>query len=198
MKEQFAVVFSRWTEFSAYILGYLYGDATINIKKNAIAISGTDRDILEEILLLLGIENKISMYGKSAHRVIFSSRRFVDMLMTRGLHPAKALRMRFPVSIPVDLRRHFIRGYFDARGHFNVEKGRRVIALFNGLSYEFIEDLRDELVTAGLTRVEVRTPSGGRAQLKYYVQDTRKLYEYMYKDARIYSRKKRSRYENNS
>lgn len=194
-KKETPSVLDSWNEYSAYIMGYLYGDACILIKNDQVAVSGMDRALLEQVMILLGFYNRyVEVRGPRSFRIVVRSRKLVDRLMSRGLHPYKAMRLRLPESIPKELRRHFIRGYFDARGHFNVEKGRRIVSLINSMSYEFLEDIRDELVTAGLTRVEVKAPTMGRAVIKFYTLDTRKLYEYLYKDANIFSHMKRDKY----
>lgn len=69
----------------------------------------------------IGLDNKISYREKvNAYRYSFRDKTFKDILIKQGCAPKKSLILKFPTSeqVPLDLIRHFIRGYFDGDGCF--------------------------------------------------------------------------------
>jgi intein/homing endonuclease len=191
--------FDRLNESSAYILGYLFADGSVKAKPKyyILSINGQDREVIEQILEEMESNHEIKEIGNS-YRVSISSKRLVESLMRWGLRPIKKENLKFPYMIPKELMSHFIRGYFDGKGCWLVEKGRRITINFACGSEEFLEGLRDELVLMGLKRAEVHRYSKeaiGSYYLRYYVRDTKKLYYIMYYKAGIYSRPKRAKYD---
>lgn len=191
--------FDRLNESSAYVLGYLFADGSVKAHPQyyILSINGQDREVLEQILEAMESNHEIKEIG-SSYRISISNKALVESLMKWGLRPRKKESIKFPYMIPQDLMSHFIRGYFDGKGCWMVEKGRRItinLACSNG---EFLEGLRDELVLMGLRRAEVHKytdETKGAYYLRYYVRDTKKLYYIMYYKAGIYSRPKRAKYD---
>lgn len=132
------------TEAKAYFLGLIAADGCVRIKKDKISgnsytfslgLQEQDKYILET----LGLEIKHSMdlkYYKSkevivssnkkvyqstpAWRIDVHSRLFVENLFNQGIHPRKSTEGFGNLQLPIELRSHFIRGYFDGDGCIGV------------------------------------------------------------------------------
>jgi hypothetical protein len=191
--------FDQWNEESAYVLGYFYALASIyrgpDNSRHEIVISGTELGLLEQIMDVMLSTYPIRQINGS-YQVRICSKRLVERLEEIGLVPNKSKNLEWPRGLPRMQICNFIRGYFDGKGSFMREPGRRIIANISGGSYKFIETLRDELVLKGLTRANIHQYGADKATnvIRYYVKDTRKLYGLLYRGARIYSRDQVDRY----
>jgi hypothetical protein len=187
--EQF---FDDLNEYSAYILGYLYALGSIYRGKdgtrNELVISGTDPVLLEDIRRHMGATYRIITKG-GGFQLRINNKAIVDKLGELGLTANKTRRLTYPRWLTEEMEPHFIRGYFDGKGSFMTESGRRVTTNISGGNIDFIEGLRDRLVLYGLTRAEIHQYGADHATnvIRYYVNDTRKLYTLLYNEARIYS-----------
>lgn len=192
-------IFDEWNERSAYLLGYLFADACIyrgSGNRYEIIISGTRLETLEIVKEILEAEHPIRTKGPRCYQLRIGSKILVETLESLGLTENKTVNLTYP-PIPREVERHFIRGYFDGKGSFMIERNRRIVSNFSGACYEFMESLRDRLVLYGLNRANIHQYGEGDAsnQIRYYVRDTRRLYELLYQGASIYSRTQRARYE---
>lgn len=186
-------------EYEAYILGYLYAKGSVfrgqDGERYELTISGTDLELIEKIKRILRSTHKIKPNG-DAYKMRVASKGFVLNLGDLGLTGNKTETLAYPTFIPRDVERHFIRGYFDGKGSFMIEEGRRVTSNLAAGSYRFIEGLRDRLVSLGLSRANIHQYGAMQSTniIRYYVKDTKKLYSLLYTDARIYSRSQEDRY----
>lgn len=186
-------------EYEAYVLGYLFSKGSIykgtNNDRYELTISGTDRDLLEDVREALGSNHPIRDKGNS-YNIRIVNKDFVDKLENKGLTTYKSDTLMYPNYLPSEVERHFIRGYFDGKGSFMIEKGRRVTSNISAGSYRFIEGLRDRLVVHGLNRAEIHQYGAREATnvIRYYVNDTRRLYSLLYSEARIFSSDQIARY----
>lgn len=110
------------SEEKAYVLGFLTADGCISHTHNSYDISFTlsiqDIDILEKIKKLFGSSVPIRMQKES--KIInfkVSSKTMFRDLENLGVRQRKTGREHFP-NIPQELKKHFIRGYFDGDGSF--------------------------------------------------------------------------------
>jgi len=193
-------LFDTWNEASLYILGYLWADGSIyrgdQRDRYEITISSTRMETLETLKEYLQSEHPIKTISEGSAQLNIGSKAIVERLEALGLTDCKVQTLRYP-PIPVELERHFIRGYFDGKGSFMIEQGRRIVTNISGGCLVFIEQLRDKLVEHGLGRAEIHQYGEGRSSnaLRYYVRDTRRLCNLMYTDAEIYSREQKARYD---
>lgn len=198
-KEVNEEIFSSLTEESLYVLGYLMADACIYRgmgSRYEIIVSASRLETIERIKELLSAGHSIKQIGPNCYQMRIGSKVLVEVLEELGLSENKTTNLSYP-TIPFPLERHFIRGYFDGKGSFMIEAGRRIVSNFSGASYAFIEALRDRLVLHGLSNANIHHYGEGDAscQLRYYVKDTRRLYHLLYDDARCFSSEQRARYE---
>lgn len=197
VNEQF---FDELTEASAYVLGYLFADASIyrgaNGSRYEIIVSAPRREPLALIKELMEAEHVIRPKPPNSYQLRIGNKVLVQALDDFGLSETKVANLTYP-QIPEEVERHFIRGYFDGKGSFMVENNRRIVSNFSGASYQFIETLRDRLIVHGLSAATIHQYGAMNAsnQIRYYVKDTRRLYHLLYDDARVYSSYQRARYE---
>lgn len=111
------------TEEKAYWLGFLYADGSVGSKEDKIELSlaACDYNHIQKFKDFIGLDNKISYRKKqNAYRYSFRDKTFKEVLIKQGCVPKKSLILTFPTidQVPVELIRHFIRGYFDGDGYF--------------------------------------------------------------------------------
>ncbi|MFE4029189.1 LAGLIDADG family homing endonuclease [Priestia sp. YIM B13551] len=198
--------FDTWTEESAYVLGYIWADGCLTKNKNNYRVSfcSNDKEIVEKINRVMKSEYAISEY-KGSYSTGFSKPRMIKKLRSFGLIERKSLDKKFPVGIPSEFLRHFVRGYFDGNGYFTYEAWkngkRRLISGFATGSGVFAEQLSGVVHELGMKHANVqhidrrKSGRGQYYQMRYYQRDTVKLADVMYKDATIYMERKKKLYE---
>lgn len=191
--------FDNWSEESAYVLGYLFADASIyrgEGDRYEIIVSASRLETLSLVKELLGAEHPVRVKSPNSYQMRIGSKVLVEILDRFGLTENKTTNLTYP-EVPLEYESHFIRGYFDGKGSFMIENNRRIVSNFSGASYQFIEILRDRLIVHGLNNAVIHQYGEGNAsnQLRYYVKDTRRLFHLFYDEARVYSREQRARYE---
>lgn len=188
-------VFDQWSEESSYALGYLFADGSVYVNPKGgsmLIISGSRLENLSTIKRILGSGHPINQVGPSSWEIRIGSATFVEKLQEIGLMENKSVNLTYP-DVPREWEPAFIRGYFDGKGSFQIERGRRITSGFSCLCYPFLEVLRDRLVLHGLNEVKINYQ--GTNRIRYYVSDTDALYRLLYDGARIYSSEQRGRYE---
>ncbi|MGL5692748.1 MAG: LAGLIDADG family homing endonuclease, partial [Peptostreptococcaceae bacterium] len=108
----------------SYILGLIYADGFIgNEKFNNVSITQKENDVLEKIKKELEYTGKIRFGNKGGFEnskpgyvLNFSSKKMTSDLRRIGLYPNKSLTIEKMPEINNDLKRHFLRGYFDGDG----------------------------------------------------------------------------------
>lgn len=114
------------TEEKAYWLGMLFADGHVSSHKwiTGLTLQLSDVDHLEKFAKFIG--GKVVNHSQNAKRVSVSNKKIFDSLVEKGCVERKSLILKFPDFniVPIDLVRHFVRGYFDGDGHISIEKGR--------------------------------------------------------------------------
>jgi hypothetical protein len=194
------------TESKAYWLGFLFADGYIRERNTGLSLelklAVKDREHIElfrETLKSTHIIkegfNKVKYkngYSQShmLHLAIYSSD-LVKSIKTKGIHSRKTFTITKP-EIAKSLISHFIRGYFDGDGSFSfniIKKTNKTN--FACASEEFREFLISELLENGIKL----SYYGG---IKMFIQnkmDNLKFYNYIYKNATIYLKRKKEKYE---
>lgn len=107
------------TEEKAYWLGFLYADGYVEENGNAIELTLklSDKEHLEKFKKFLKWSGEVRTDDYRA-RVCFKSKKVKNDLIALGCHPNKSLTLTFPTEnqVPLELIRHFIRGYVDGDG----------------------------------------------------------------------------------
>lgn len=128
------------SEEKAYWLGFLMADGCINSKtscgrysKVTILLKSSDIGHLEKFKDFVGCKNKICTKVVSNHKlgieseissISVSSVEMVDDLISHKVTPNKTGFEVIPNTVPFELIRHFLRGYFDGDGSFT--QGHRI------------------------------------------------------------------------
>jgi len=112
------------TEEKAYVLGFIVADGNVGKERQAIVISlnQQDEDVLVKIAKTMKSTHPIKRFIKDKkynHCLIsLNSKKLKLAIEKLGVLPAKSLTMDSTVfsHVPQELKRHFLRGYFDGDG----------------------------------------------------------------------------------
>ena len=114
------------TEEKAYWLGFMFTDGYIadyshryGEDKFGITLHSKDVSSLESFKKSIQATNPItdvSYNGRTLRRIIMSSQKTVDDLISHGCVKQKSLVLQPPIGVPDELIHHFIRGFFDGDG----------------------------------------------------------------------------------
>lgn len=194
----------------AYVLGFMFADASVDKKSNKIhvAVKQSDKEILEQIVVAMHSNYPVSVFGRNhgfegerlAHLQIYSATLKSD-LMSLGVIPNKTYSMAFPV-VPDGYLRDFVRGYFDGDGSVS-HYTQRDKPGFVGIRTFFICHEKNFLVILGdLIRDHIGNipkiyPLENSWRLQYGAQESVSLYDWMYLNpaASMYLPRKRLRFE---
>ncbi|WP_426350099.1 hypothetical protein ACPWSR_02385 [Alloiococcus sp. CFN-8] len=186
------------TEEKAYFLGWLMADGNISIINNQysikIHIALRDRELIDKFIEAIGSKNKTKIKDGThpSYYISLTSRHMCEALINLGVMPNKTGKEKFPIAIPDNLKRHFIRGVFDGDGITNITRAR---CGFVG-GRELLEDIKNYIGVSHirLYKSKTKTPNGNN--IFYFLggkKFSRMLYDYMYVDATIYLKRKRNR-----
>ena len=116
------------SEDKAYFLGFIYADGSVvENKRNSlyIKIHPKDQHILEDLIKCIDGEMDIwKPKDRDICQIGLSGKTIINDLIRNGLHQNKTFTIKYP-NIPVELERHFLRGYFDGDGCIRIKKDKR-------------------------------------------------------------------------
>jgi hypothetical protein len=187
------------TEEKAYFLGWLYSDG-YNNEKDGVAcliLQERDKNILLRLNECIGSEKSLTFIKKynpnrqNYYKLIMSSRRISTQLASLGCMQAKTFKIVFPEWLNVNLRRHFVRGYFDGDGCISGINwslfGRKVFL-------EFIQNLLIKELNLSKTKILERETL---YVLKYNgYNNLTLLYNWFYSGATIWLGRKKDKFDN--
>ena len=124
-KEKYEENLANDNELKYYLLGLIGSDGCLHKNNRTIEISlhRRDKDILQKISLSLFKEDRVIVDGKrNRARLIISNKRIAKFYQDFGITPRKSatLKIRFE-KIPKEYFHHFLRGYIDGDGCYNVK-----------------------------------------------------------------------------
>ena len=159
------------TEEKAYWLGFMYADGYIvNYKSKGygerscgITLSIKDENHLKKFKTSIKATNPLNYYRKKNTnsefvRLLLKSEKTVLDLINKGCVPQKTKILKFPSNetIPKNLLRHFIRGYFDGDGSIALTKDNRNDNLMYRINIvgtkNFVENLLKEIGFGYITK----------------------------------------------
>ena len=196
------------TEEKAYWLGFLYADGCVFKSKTGekkLQLKSIDKEVVDNFTKLLNstypikisfnIRNGIKYYY---YFVYITSHSLVDSLIKLGCGYKKTFKLKFPRSnvLPVALRSHFMRGYFDGDGCVTTfyRKGTNKVQLSSNIcgTQRFCKQFQSHLPFIQLGKVHfVRNIS----KLNWYKTDSMKFYTFLYTGATIFLTRKRKKFE---
>jgi len=187
------------TEQKAYWLGALYADGNVSrkaSKSGQIFLTSCDKEWVERFMLDIRSTNKPRSELHSKFKTIvwkaqITSKQMFEDLVYLGCVPAKSHIIEVP-NIPINLFHHFVRGYFDGDGSVGSYKNLKdsdwkilKSSICSG-SEIFINQLL-ELLPVKHKKVDFR----GVYLIQFSLQDTMRLYNFMYKNATVYLDRKK-------
>ena len=121
------------TEEKAYWLGFLYADGCVRDSKGypcnvSIGLQLNDENHLYKFAEFLGGEKDMVKVNHSKKRcdINIANKHMANTLIELGCTPRKSLTLKPPTAtqVPLGLKRHFIRGFFDGDGTIYKRKTR--------------------------------------------------------------------------
>ena len=196
-------VFDNINEESSYWLGFLYGDGSCtNENKVRITISQKDKDLLisfRDFIKSINrpIKEKITkINGKEYYgsHLEFRSWRIHNAIKKYELTKIKSKRGRLHIDfLQPEIRRHFIRGLFDADGTFYYD-GKNKQKLFSEITGQksLLKDIKNILVLDNVIRDNKKIVKNGSIfRIRMAAEDTIKLINYIYKGNPKYKLKRK-------
>lgn len=189
------------TEEKAYWLGVLYADGNITnntVSCKRIFLTSTDKEWVEDFLKAIQSTNtpKLEKHNKfkdaNVWKAAISSPKMHSDLNNLGCTAVKSMTIRMP-NIKNELVHHFIRGYFDGDGTVGIYKNNKKLdwmVLKSGFcsgSEKFIKDL---LNIIPVKNKKIYHTNKNLYLANFSLNDSISLYNYLYKDATIYLKRK--------
>jgi hypothetical protein len=193
--------FKGWSNEMAYILGFIYADGHIRVRKSKaeLGIKSKDLKILSAINKAMKSNYPIKKRETEASYIytLFVNRKeVVRDLMKLGLIPRKSLTITFP-EIPKKYLFHFIRGYFDGDGHVGITRDNYLSITFVSGSRKFLEGLNKKLRNQTISSTSLTSPKNYSFYTLSILKKSRnKFKELIYKDATLFLKRKKDIFEN--
>ncbi|MFH1631232.1 MAG: LAGLIDADG family homing endonuclease [Candidatus Aenigmatarchaeota archaeon] len=200
--------FDNPNEESSYILGFIFADGNVTWNPSrsywslTITASSKDKAHLEKIRGLMG-STKPLLYSKNtnSYRLIVASKILCRKLIDLGVVPRKSMIVRFPENITrSDHVRHFIRGIIDGDGTVRYVNRRRSpyfeISICSG-SERFLKKLSKVIFNHIGVKSRCRRIHSNTFGLQFSCTRGKCLAHWIYKDSRIYLKRKFANFSNN-
>jgi intein/homing endonuclease len=190
--------FKRWTPEMAYVLGFFAADGNMIKNKRGghfIEFQITDGELLERIRELLNSNHKITICNrnkrcKTLYRLQIGSKIIYNDLLKLGLTPNKSKTIKLPI-VPDKYFPNFLRGYFDGDGNVTIctykrkERNNKPTTIlrsgFTSGSKSFLAVLKNQLLKEEVVRGGTLYYSSNGWRLYFSINDSKRLYWYMYK-----------------
>lgn len=186
----------------AFWLGIMYADGNVDSDGNGITLGSTDKGMVLAFRSVLKSEHNIytnerskeNPNWKDSHTLkIFDSKLRSD-LIKHGCVPNKTACTRWP-TLDGSLNSHFIRGLFDGDGSVWGQPGKGYFSITGYLP--FLEKIQEVLIEeAGVNKTKLIERKPNYGDIRYGGKTPMKqLYDYLYKDARYFLRRKKEKFE---
>jgi hypothetical protein len=182
----------------AYILGLLYADGCIKLRGNkdvdgrrhgSVVLSLKDRDLVVAVAQAMGADERAVHSDRGMYALKLTGSQIVERLIVLGCGPRKSFICEFPTTLPDELVRHFVRGYFDGDGSAYL-RGPYVRATFVGTK-QFLEAIQGYIPAKTYLAPHYQCPRMYELRLHNY-EAVRYLYNWMYYGATIWLERKRA------
>lgn len=188
-------------EENAYWLGFLFADGYVRFRNGKygevnLKLQFKDHNHVELFKKTINsnnpIKDSINNKGHKETSLSLYSTKMATDLTKLGCVENKTKLIRVP-TIPNELMRHFIRGYFDGDGCISQgsKTGTMEFYVSSG-SIEFLNDLSSIFNDIRITKQDFRENNSKTIMLKICrVNDMKKLYHYFYDDSKFYLGRKK-------
>lgn len=203
-------------ERKAYWLGMLLADGSI-IKKSdnsyriKLELKVEDKYIIEEFTKDIESDLKVRDYKyeykdrKAKHNAMLSvaSTKMAHDLSRYGIVPKKTLKNNSIPNIPDEYLHHFIRGYFDGDGGITLIKPKDQNIHRAKISFCADKKLSSELENLLLNKLNITSKTIDMKKYGHNIlsvrfgknEDIKRFYNYIYKDATIYLKRKKEKFD---
>ena len=200
------------TEEKAYWLGFIFADGCI---LSSPLNSTTPKYVFTMCLALIDtghlfkLENfmqvdksKVKVYdytdynGNKKQQAKFDlcNQHLWETLNSHGCTPNKSLTLKYPNCIKQDLKRHFLRGYFDGDGSFGIYGTRSLFGELN-LSCVGTKDILDNLFSDfSVNMYHHNNHSEETLTITANSEKAKQILDYMYQDSTVYLDRKFNKY----
>lgn len=186
------------TPEKAYFLGFLFADGSNDEKSGRILLEVARRDEshLRKFVRFLSSSHKVRRRRKTSNQRTSSSKLSIQSralsadLASHGCVQRKSLVLKFPNIVDAELRRSFIRGYFDGDGcittYWRKERRKYKSSCDFAGTRDFLSEVATEL--SGTLGLQPRLYQQGKIWRLYVSkhQDVKELLEYLYRESGIY------------
>ena len=186
--------FTNLNAETAFLLGFIFADGFLGFHKNTglnyLRIYSKYRYRIENVREILKSKARINHVKEKYNGEIKQGKLFylhignetiIEDLIDLGMVEKKNNNIKFPY-LPAELYPHFIRGAWSGKGSVLINKNS-IFSTFSIGSIEFITDLEEHLHQNGLTKQKIQQSKLSKKpsyKIKYSINDTKKLYEYIY------------------
>ena len=201
------------TQQKAYILGLIYADGYVgNEKFNNISLTQKEYKLLFEVKKeleftgIIRLGNKGSFENSKPGYVLnFSSKKVANDLRKLGLYPKKSLTIDKIPNIRDELKRHFLRGYFDGDGSISkyIHKFKKTNKEYSYVKVKMCiiateKMLEDFIKTFNIEHYYISQSK--TKEMKYIQIESKKelnrIYNLMYEDCCICNMTKKEKWDN--
>lgn len=209
------------TEEKAYWLGFIMADGCINIYQNkpnrkpmkrlksnytsyrlSILLAKQDINHLTKFKNSLKydgvLEEGFTILNNKEYpnvKIRVTSKKLCLDLMKQNVLPRKSSKEIFPINLPQDMYRHFIRGYFDGDGSIYYYKKTFNLLLTIVGGHDFLVNLKQYLVDNGFnTNGQIKNEGNYSTYVIGGNQLGGEVLDYLYKDSNIYLDRKFNTY----
>jgi hypothetical protein len=194
------------TEDKAYFLGFIYADGSVATEKRNslfIKIHIKDSHIIESFINCINGEMiPWKQKNRDIIQVSVSGKKIINDLLNLGLHQNKTFTLKYP-DIPIELERHFIRGYFDGDGCIRVKTdsrdGSKIGDMrFVGGSIDMLNTINDRMkFLFGIKKNSLYGPKNKNYKFLGWgsMSDIEKIYNGFYEDSNFYLKRKKETFD---
>lgn len=193
------------SEHKAYWLGFIYADGSHNLKKYSLTIilQQGDIDLLNEFYKDVECDKNVKLYmntnGKYYANALIQHKHLSETLIKQGVPNNKSFKLEFPDNnkIPYDLKRHFVRGYFDGDGCISIPTDKSKVSWSMVGNYNFIKGIK-EYIENNINNYNMNIWNCSHSKVCSIGKGGRivcmSFFDWLYKDATIFLKRKYNKY----
>jgi len=201
-------------EDQAYFLGFLYSDGCNHLKvgKVSLCLQEDDKEILSKLSYYLYNAEFLSFIkgrngSKNQYGLKICSKHICNKLNELGCTPKKSLNLKFPLWMHDNLKKHFIRGYFDGDGSISSSTRKYKNLDTTGIDFKWsivsTDSFCSDLINFINSEIDIHFSTKLTCKESNLITTTvythgnkqiLKLMEWLYQDSNIYLARKHNKY----
>ena len=196
------------SEKKAYWLGFFFADGSMAKKGSnnrfvmELSLADVDKEHLKKYNSALSSNYKIEKRSTRlnekkfiSHRVTIYSKEMYQRLLSLGCRPGKTYDETIVPDMPVELRRHFIRGFFDGDGSFNTSRGKIVSLKIFAFDEKSLKNIADAISDQN-DEIRMRTKKERTCWALYItrISNMQRFLDLIYEDSTEYLSRKYDKY----